>query len=81
MCFNVYLSRFLSFDSFDSLSYRFLFVKYFFKHFSVFFDCFVVVFFATARLDYHNSLTLSTTFFKSFIAVNEKKGFEPSRPD
>ena len=66
-------------DSHTRLSHLHLSVKNFFKLFSVFFDCFVVVFFATARLDYHISLTLSTTFFNSLIAVTEKEGFEPSR--
>ena len=77
MCFTVQLSRFLSvFDSFDILSYHFVFVKNFFQ--KVFLQCvekpfstacnflLFVVIFATAILDYHIFSDLSITFLTFF---------------
>ena len=84
MCFTVQLSRFLSvFDSFDILSYHFVFVKNFFQ--KVFLQCvekpfstacnflLFVVIFATAILDYHIFSDLSITFFIFFKILFRNK--------
>ena len=88
MCFTVQLSRFLSFflisDSFYIISKLFLFVKNFLTFFKVFyFD--LLSFSATAIIEYHIFISLSTVFLLIFLFLKrnkkirtEKEGFEPS---